>query len=72
MDRGTQEGHAMTEPLQPPEMEVELPCQACGCHAVFTAVAPPGERANPLYLRCCQCGRERTDLADLYNDLPRP
>jgi hypothetical protein len=46
------------------------PCPACGCADVFTAVAARGEREQPLYLRCCQCGRERDDLADYYGDPP--
>jgi hypothetical protein len=46
----------------PPEIEQVPPCRACGCHDVFTAIAPPGEREQPVYLRCCQCGRERDDL----------
>jgi hypothetical protein len=29
---------------------------------VFQALARPGEREQPIYLRCCDCGRERTDL----------
>lgn len=50
----------------PPELAFELPCQACGCHAVFTANAPLGARSSPLVLRCLQCGSERADLADFY------
>lgn len=46
----------------PPEIEHTPPCRACGCRAVFTAVAPPGEREQPVYLRCCECGRERADI----------
>lgn len=41
------------------------PCQACGCREVFCDLAPPGQREQPVYLRCCQCSRERTDL-DFY------
>ena len=55
-----------TPPSGPVELEFELPCQACGCHAVFTAIDHEGARVNPVFLRCCQCGAERTDLADLY------
>ena len=46
------------------------PCPACGCPEVFTAVAPPGEREQPLYPACCLCGRERDDLAEFYADPP--
>jgi hypothetical protein len=49
-----------------PEKEFEAPCPACGCRQVFTGVAPPGERENPLFPRCCQCGRERDDLLHFY------
>lgn len=52
-----------------PELSA-TPCSACGCPDVFTAVAPPGEREQPLFLRCCQWGRERDDLADYYGDPP--
>jgi hypothetical protein len=52
-----------------PELSA-TPCAACGSPDVFTAVAPPGEREQPLFLRCCQCGRERDDLADYYGDPP--
>jgi len=44
-----------------PEMSW-TPCPACGCADVFAAVAPPGERERAVFLRCCQCGRERDDL----------
>ena len=53
-------------PFGRPEMEFAAPSSACGARQVFTAVAPPGQRESPLYLRCCQCGRERDDLADFY------
>jgi DNA-directed RNA polymerase subunit RPC12/RpoP len=53
-----------------PELELDPACPACGSRAVFTAVAPPGEREMPLYPRCCRCGRERDDLADFYADPP--
>jgi hypothetical protein len=46
----------------PPEIEHTPSCRACGCSAVFAAVAPPGEREQPVFLRCCGCGRERADL----------
>ena len=60
----------MTADIQePPEVECELPCQACGCHAAFTAIAAPGARDNPLFLRCSACGKERTDLAAYYGEL---
>lgn len=38
------------------------PCPACGGTDVFAAVAPPGERERSIFLRCCNCGRERDDL----------
>jgi hypothetical protein len=44
-----------------PEITATTPCPACGWCAVFTAVAPPGERERPLLLRCCGCQRERAD-----------
>jgi hypothetical protein len=37
-------------------------CSACGCHEVFSDLARPGEREQPVMLRCCQCHRERADL----------
>jgi hypothetical protein len=46
------------------------PCPACGCPDIFTAVARPGEREQPLYPACSRCGRERDDLADFYADPP--
>jgi hypothetical protein len=46
------------------EIPLEPPCQSCGCGTVFAAVAPAGQRDNPVFLRCCQCGRERDDLQD--------
>jgi hypothetical protein len=46
----------------PPEIEQVPPCPACACRSVFAAVAPPGEREKPVYLRCCECGQERADL----------
>jgi hypothetical protein len=45
-----------------PEIEQVPPCPICDCRAVFQAVAPPGERERPVFLRCCQCGQERADL----------
>ncbi len=53
-----------------PELELDPPCPACGSRTIFTAVAPPGQREIPLYPACCQCGRERDDLADFYADPP--
>jgi len=48
-----------------PEPEHPPPCPACGCRDVYSDMAPPGEREQPVFLRCCQCRRERTDL-DFY------
>jgi hypothetical protein len=45
-----------------PEIENVPPCSHCAGRSVFRAVAPPGEREQPIYLRCCECGIERTDL----------
>src|SRR5271166_2508761 len=45
-----------------PEIPTEPGCQNCGCRAVFTAVAS-GRQGDTVYLRCCQCGRKRQDLA---------
>jgi hypothetical protein len=53
-----------------PELELDPPCPACGSRAIFTAVAAPGQREMSLYPACCQCGRERDDLADFYADPP--
>jgi hypothetical protein len=53
-----------------PELELDPPCPACGSRAIFTAVAPPGQREMSLYPACCQCGRERDDLAGFYADPP--
>lgn len=53
-----------------PELELDPPCPVCGSRAIFTAVAPPGQREMPFYPACCQCGRERDDLADFYADPP--
>lgn len=52
-----------------PEL-LSTPCRACGCSHVFTAIAPRGQREQPLYPACCACGRERDDLADFYADPP--
>jgi hypothetical protein len=38
------------------------PCPACGCRELFTELARPGEREQPIMLRCCWCHRERDDL----------
>jgi hypothetical protein len=46
------------------EIESVLPCQDCGCHAVFMAAVASGKRPKLPYLRCCQCGRVRRDLRD--------
>jgi uncharacterized Zn finger protein len=46
----------------PPEIEQTLPCPHCAARAVFRAVARPGQREQPVFLRCCECGRERADL----------
>jgi hypothetical protein len=45
-----------------PDIEPVPPCPVCNCRAVFQAVAPTGQREQPIYLRCCECGRERADL----------
>jgi hypothetical protein len=52
----------MTHRYGPPEIEQTPPCPTCVCRSVFTAIAPPGKREQPVFLRCCQCGRERADL----------
>ena len=46
----------------PPENEQTPPCPHCAARTVFRAIARPGERERPVFLRCCQCGRERADL----------
>jgi hypothetical protein len=45
-----------------PEMTVEAPCPVCGSREVFSDLAAPGEREQPVMLRCCFCHGERTDL----------
>jgi hypothetical protein len=45
-----------------PEITVSAPCPVCGCREVFSDLAAPGEREQPLMLRCCECRRERDDL----------
>ncbi len=42
-------------------------CAACGCREIVQALAPIGQREQPVFLRCCQCGRERDDL-DFYEE----
>ncbi len=39
-----------------PELELDPPCPGSDSRAVFTAVAPPGQREMPLYPACCHCG----------------
>jgi hypothetical protein len=41
------------------EIEFVLPCQDCGCHAVFMASTPLGKRSNASSPLCCQCGVRR-------------
>jgi hypothetical protein len=38
------------------------PCPVCGWGEVIAALAPPGQREQPVFLRCCACGNERADL----------
>jgi hypothetical protein len=45
-----------------PETELAAPCRTCACREVFRDLAPPGQRERPVFLRCCQCKQERTDL----------
>jgi hypothetical protein len=45
-----------------PEIENVPPCRTCGSHRVFSALAKPGEREQPVFLRCCGCDGDRTDL----------
>jgi len=45
-----------------PEIEQVPSCPACGCRAVFSVMARPGEREQPVFLRCCHCGCERGDI----------
>ena len=46
----------------PPEIEQTPPCPHCAARVVFRAVARPGQRERPVFLRCCECGLERADL----------
>jgi hypothetical protein len=46
----------------PPEIEQTPPCPQCAARVVFRAVARPGQRERPVFLRCCECGLERADL----------
>jgi hypothetical protein len=39
----------------PPEIEQTPPCPHCEARVVFRAIAPPGQREQPVYLRCCEC-----------------
>lgn len=48
--------------ISEPEIDQAPPCPTCACRSVFTAIAPPGKRERPVYLRCCQCGQERADI----------
>lgn len=48
-----------------PEIEQTAPCPVCTCRAVFHDLATPGEREQPVFLRCCHCGQERAAL-DFY------
>jgi hypothetical protein len=32
--------------FSPLEIEIELPCQDCGCRSIFAAVAPDGQHQN--------------------------
>ena len=53
----------------PPEIENTPPCPHCAGRAVFRADSlRPGEREQPVYLRCCECGRERADL-EVFEEL---
>ena len=45
-----------------PEPGKVPPCSACACRGVFRDLARPGEHERSVLLRCCQCGRERSDL----------
>lgn len=45
-----------------PETEQVPPCPVCRCRAVFRDLARPGEREQPVFLRCCKCGQERDDI----------
>jgi len=39
----------MNDEFGPLEIQSELPCQDCGCHTIFAAVAAPGERSNLFF-----------------------
>ena len=60
------EDKSMSVSYGEPELIVETSCPWCAGRNVFRDLAPPGEREQPLFLRCCDCGRERDDLADFY------
>ena len=52
-----------------PEIKQQTPpCPHCAARAVFRAVARPGEREQPIYVRCCECGCERADL-EVFEEL---
>jgi hypothetical protein len=67
-ENGLMKTHNARAPVDLPEIELQLPSQACGCHTAFTAIELTSARSNPVYLRCCKCGREWTDLAALYDE----
>jgi len=52
----------------PPEIDQTPQCLHCGARRAFRAIARPGEREQPVYLRCCECGRERADL-EIHEEL---
>ena len=43
--------HYTSAPIDPPQVELQLPCQACGCHAAFAAIARAGARSNSFPIR---------------------
>ena len=45
-----------------PEIITSAACPACGCRELFRDLARPGEREQPVMVRCCWCHRERDDL----------
>ena len=43
--------HYTPAPIDPPEVVLQLPCLACGCHAAFAAIARAGARSNSFPIR---------------------
>ena len=56
------EGKGTNELRRAPGDRPDAALPALYSRAVFRALAPPGQREQPVHLHCCKCGLERTDL----------